>query len=111
MFLRIGPLQNRCFQFGHLRGGQGGWLARAMARSQARDPFRVVAVHPVAQRLMVHPGSVRRFGPGAAFQNERQGEKAADLRAVTAFRCERAKLVGRVFGACNGERLAHSILL
>jgi hypothetical protein len=110
VFLRIGPLQNQGFQFGQLRASQGGWLARAMARSQARNPCRIVAVHPVAQRLTIHPGSCRRFAPGATLQNERQGKQAANLRAITAFRCEHAKRVRRVLSAGKGERLAHAIL-
>ena len=110
VFLRIGPLQNQGFQFGQLRASQRGWLARAMARLQARNPCRIVAVHPVAQRLTIHPGSCRRFAPGATLQNERQGKQAANLRAITAFRCEHAKRVRRVLSAGKGERLAHAIL-
>ena len=78
-----------------------------MARFQSGDPFRVVATHPVAQRLTVHPGLIRRLGPGAAVQNECEGEQAAYLRTVTSFGCERAKVVRGVFGSCNGERFAH----
>ena len=110
VFLRIGPLQNQSFQFGHLRARQRGWLARTMARSQARNPRRIVAVHPVTQRLTIHPGPGRRFTPGAALQNECQGKQAADLCAITALRCELAKRVCRVLSAGNSERLAHAIL-
>src|ERR1019366_2885667 len=74
------------------------------------DPFRVVAMHPVAQRLTVHPGLIRRLGPGVAVKNERQGEQTAYLRTVTAFGCARAKVVRGVFGSCNGERFAHWML-
>jgi hypothetical protein len=111
MFLRIRPLQDRCLQFGHLGGRQQGGLAGTVARSQSRDPLRVVTMHPVAQRLTLHPGSFRSLGPGVPVQNERQGQKAADLRTVTAFRRKRAKIRRRVFGSCDRERLAHSILL
>jgi hypothetical protein len=111
MFLRIRPLQDRCLQFGHLSGRQQGGLAGTVARSQSRDPLCVVTMHPVAQRLTLHPGSFRSLGPGVPVQNERQGQKAADLRTVTAFRRKRAKIRRRVFGSCDRERLAHSILL
>src|ERR1022692_4121070 len=67
-------------------------------------------MHPVAQRLTVHPGLIRRLGPGVAVKNERQGEQTAYLRTVTAFGCDRAKVVRGVFGSCNGERFAHWML-
>src|ERR1019366_6787545 len=111
MFLRIRPLQDDSLQFGHLGGRQRGGHAVTVARSQPRDPLRIVTMHPVAQCLTLHPGSFRRLGPGVPVQNERQGQKAADLRTVTAFRRERAKILRRVVVSCDGNRLAHSILL
>src|SRR5262249_50692968 len=82
-----------------------------MARFEALDALRVIAMHPVAQRLALHAGPLRRFGPGVAIQNERQGQQAPNLSAIAAFRRERAQFVRGVVGSCDGERTAHSILL
>jgi hypothetical protein len=46
-----------------------------------------------------------------AIQHRREREQAADLGAITGFRCYRAKIFSRVVGPRDGERLAHSILL
>src|SRR5229473_3607480 len=81
-----------------------------MARWQALEPLRVIPVHPVAQRLAVHPGLIRRFGPGSAIKHQCEREKAPDLASITAFRCDSAKILRRVLSSGNGEWLAHSIL-
>src|SRR5208283_4718343 len=68
-------------------------------------------MHPVAQRLTLHPGSFRSLGPRVPVQNERQRQKPADLGTVSAFRRKPAKILRRVFASCDRKRLAHSILL
>jgi hypothetical protein len=111
MPLRIGAFQNCCLQLGHLFAAQRRRLARTMTRFQALDPLRVIPVHPVAQGLAIHPGLRRSLLPGLAIQHRREREQAADLGTIKGFRCYRAKIFSRVVDPCDGERLAHSILL
>ena len=82
---RVGPLDDEFIQFGHLRLGQDRRRGPGQAGFEAFDTLIVVAMHPIAQRLPVHPVGRSRDAAGMAVQHHRQREKAAHLCAVAAL--------------------------
>src|ERR1700693_644087 len=63
-----------------------------MTRLQAVDPSRIVAMHPVAQRLPVHAILLCRLGAGTPLQYQRDRQNAAHLRAITTLAGETPQL-------------------
>src|SRR5271166_5756073 len=68
-------------------------------------------MHPIAQRLAIHAGQLRRFNAGPALQDQRDGQQAPNLSAIAALCCELAQCLSRVLRPCDRECLAHLILL
>ena len=60
ILFHIGAFLDESGEFGFLLCRQPGWPARRLAVFKPRQAFRVVAMHPVAQRLAVHPASFSR---------------------------------------------------
>jgi hypothetical protein len=58
--LRVRAVVHDLFQLGQLLGREARPAPRPAPVVQAGEPFRVVTMHPVPQRLPVHPGHTRR---------------------------------------------------
>jgi hypothetical protein len=63
MACRIWPGKNDAPQFGHLLTRQGRRTPAAQRIGEACDPFGIVAMHPIPQRLTVHAAATRRIRP------------------------------------------------
>ncbi len=68
---------------------------------------RIVAMHPVAQRLPIHAILLRRFGARTALQYQRDRQNAAHLRAIATLAGETPKLRRRPVQASDWDRRAH----
>ncbi len=109
--LGIGAFDHQCRQFIHLRLVESRPSARATARRQAGDPGGIVAMHPIAQRLAIHPGQLRRFSARPTLQDQGDGQQAPNLSAIAALCCELAQCLSRMLRPCDRKCLAHLILL
>src|SRR4051812_22994203 len=76
---------------------QGAGPAGPRPVAQALDPFRIVAVHPVAQGLPVHAGGPRRLLPAHPVQRVGQRQQARAHPPVPLAARQRAQLRGRPF--------------
>src|SRR3954454_10498800 len=74
--------QDQALQGGLLPLVERAGPARPRPVAQALDPFRVVAVHPVAQGLPVHAGGPRRLIPAHPVQRVGQRKQARADPAV-----------------------------
>src|SRR5437660_1038959 len=54
----------------------------AMPVAQPGQTFAVVAMHPVAQRLSVHPTTSRRAGPILPLKNKRESQNPTSRRSI-----------------------------
>ena len=86
-------------------------VTRATARRQAGDPGGIVAMHPIAQRLAIHPGQFRRFSARPALQDQGDGQQAPNLSAIAALCCELTQCLSRMLRPCDRDCLAQLILL
>jgi peptidoglycan/LPS O-acetylase OafA/YrhL len=68
-------------------------------------------MHPIAQRLAIHPGQLRRFSATPALQDQGDGQQAPNLSAIAALCCELAQCLGRMLRPCDRDCLAQLILL
>ncbi len=105
----LGPIGARCdqrFQLRLLCRVQRRRSTRAAARLQAFDPCRVVVMYPVPQRLPIHPTLRRRLAATAAFQDQRQRQKTANLRSVMTLARMMPKLQRRVVRSRHLHSLA-----
>ena len=109
--LGIGAFDHQCLQIIHLRLVESRRSARATARRQARDPGGIVAMHPIAQRLAIHAGQLRRFNARPALQDQGDGQQAPNLSAIAALCCELAQCLSRMLRPCDRDCLAQLILL
>lgn len=72
VFFRIGAFFEEGGEFGFPRRARPGWPAWPLAVFEPRQAFRIIATHPVARRLAVHPAG---FGRGLpAFALKREGD-------------------------------------
>jgi hypothetical protein len=55
---------------------------RRFAVGQARQPFIVVSMHPIAERLPVHAATLRRLRAAVAFQNQRNSQHATGRTSI-----------------------------
>ena len=78
------PTLDNLRQFGFLRLGQLGWLARRRAIDQALGAAGIEAMNPIAQRLSVHPSEHARRRPRHAAIDPRYGLQTAILLGVLA---------------------------
>ncbi len=67
------------------------WAARIGLVRQTGEPGLVVAMHPVTQRLPVHPGGLGGLRPAPALQHQRQSQHAPRRRRILAPRSRSAK--------------------
>jgi hypothetical protein len=56
------------------------------------DRTRIVAMQPATQGLPVHAILFRNLGSHSAFRHQREGQKAADRRIISALACETPRL-------------------
>ena len=82
---------------------------RIFAALQAVDPGRIIAMHPVAQRLPVHAILLCRLGAGTPLHDQRDRQKAAHLRAIATLAGETPKLRRCPVQASDWDRRAHSM--
>lgn len=84
---RIRPSQHQSLQFRHLLTRQGGRTPAARCIGEPCDPFGIVAMHPVLQRLTVNAAEIRRIRPGHPVQHmgDRQNPTCNPL-VVTSLR-------------------------
>lgn len=83
----LGHVRSLAHQLGQplrLPGVQQRLATAAPAINQAVHATLVVAMHPVAQRLPVHAGRLRRSGPRLAVQDQGQRQHAARRCAILA---------------------------
>jgi len=113
MHLGVGALDHQLAQLGHLPRVQGRRPTGARAGLQALHPLGIVAMHPVAQGLPIHPVQHRRLGSRMPIENQRQGQQPANLRPVRAAAAQRAQLPARVVVSGDlqprHQRLRHAI--
>jgi hypothetical protein len=104
--LQVRAPEDQCLEGGLPAFVQGAGSAGTGPVPQALDPFRVVAVDPVAERLAGHPGEPRRFLAGNALQRvgERQ-EAGAD--APVALAAGEAAQLGRVAVGADRQGCGH----
>ena len=95
------PLGHPLFLLGRQLPGR---RARVGTVLQTGEAICIVAVHPIAQRLPVHPGAARRLGPALAFHHQSQRQCTPRLRAVTAARRRLAQVRRREIGPRNRNR-------
>jgi hypothetical protein len=105
------PLQVRATQDERLEGGLPALVERAGpagARpvAQAVEPFRVVAVDPVAERLAGHPGEPGRLLAGDALQRVGERQQAGADAPVALTAGELAQL-SRVAVGADRQRCGH----
>lgn len=77
--LRVRPVHHKRQQLRHLRFIQQWRRANTNPGDQPGQTLRVVAMHPVAQRLPVHTVHLRRLGPRMALQYHRKRQKPAHM--------------------------------
>ena len=73
---RVRSLLDDLFQFPHLLGREARLAPRPGPVVQAGESFRVVTVHPVPQRLSIHPGHPCRRLARAALEHQSQRQHA-----------------------------------
>ena len=105
--MRVGARDHQRLQFSFLDFRQQRRAARTAARSQARDPLVVVAMHPVPQGLPVHAAPLRRVPPGIAVQHEGNRQQPTNLRRVATLARRRPKRRCRVLRPGDRQRLRH----
>lgn len=110
MALRSGALNDQCFQFRLLCIRQKGLAAGATARLQSICPAVVIAMHPIAQRLSVHPRLLRRLGSRVPIQHKGDRQQAPNLRSVATLARDRPQLPRRVIHLLNRQSLSHPML-
>src|SRR4051812_20495298 len=93
--LQLGAPQDQALQGRLTALVERAGTARPRPVAQALDPFRVVAVHPVAQGLPVHAGRPRRLVPAHPVQGVGQRQQAATHPPVPLAARHRAQLRGR----------------
>src|SRR6201999_4573901 len=64
----------------------------------------IVTVHPVTQRLAVHPSTARRLRSVLALQHQSQGQRSPCLRTVGAARRRLAQVMSRKIGPRDRNR-------
>ena len=111
MHRRVRPVEDELAQLGHLLRRQTGRTARGHAGDQSVDAPLVVAMHPVAQRLPIHPSQARRLGPGASLQDRSERQQPSGLWRVTALPCNSTQLTRRMVRSGYSHRSAQSSLL
>ena len=80
--LEIGPFLDQLFDLGLLLGRQLGWPPRRGVVDQRIDATGIEGMHPVAQRLAIHPAEPRRRFPAGAVANSRQRQQPARLAGI-----------------------------
>ena len=103
MARRVGAGLDEARQLGHLGRRQARRPARAGTVAKTLDALRVVAVHPVAQRLAVHAGGPCRRRPRRPVEHQGQRQQAARLIAVLRPPRRPAQLLGRQVGSRNRQ--------
>ncbi len=93
--VQIGTRCNERGQFLFQFRRQEWWTAGMGAIPQPLGPFSVVADHPVAQRLPVHPPAPGRLSPAGPVQRHRFRQKPPDHAAIAFAPSLMAKLVRR----------------
>lgn len=78
VFFSIRAFLEESGEFGFLLRGQPARPARRLAVFKPRQAFRIIAMHPVAQRLAVHPAGFGRSP--AVFAIKHQGDRQPPLR-------------------------------
>ena len=63
---QVWPFDHKLTQLGFLRLIKAGRLARALAALEPFNPFRIVAMHPVAEGLSIHAIDRGSFAPAPA---------------------------------------------
>jgi hypothetical protein len=81
--LRTGPDPPRHHR--RLRRIEFGRRTRRPLVGQTDKPPRIVAMHPIAQALPVHPAALRRLLPRAPVKHQRQGQHPARRRGILAI--------------------------
>jgi hypothetical protein len=90
-----------------LRGAQLCPATAAMTVAQLGQTFPIVAMHPVAQRLAVHPAASRRACSILPFKNKRKRQNPPCRRSALLARCCSAKRRRRQILPLHDYRLAH----
>ena len=107
--LRIGTRDHQRPQLRHLPLAQDRRPTRAQARLQTLHALGVVAMHPVAQRLTIHPVQRRRLRPRMTLKHQRQRQQPPNLRPIRTPAAQRPQLHARVVPPRNPQRRAHPI--
>jgi hypothetical protein len=90
-----------------LRWGQLSPATAAMTVAQPRQTFSIVAMHPIAQCLTVHPAESRRARAIMPFKNERKRQDPPRRRPVLLARRCLTMTCRRQILSRNRYRLAH----
>jgi Ketopantoate reductase PanE/ApbA C terminal len=69
--------QHQSLQFGHLLARQHRRPPGSRRVGKARNPRSVIAMHPVTERLTIHPAGTRSIGPGETVQHMGDRQNAA----------------------------------
>ena len=72
------PKQRQAYRLAELAR----WRAQIGTVLQTVQAQRVIPVHPIAQRLPVHPRTARRLRPAPALQHQSQRQRAPSYRAA-----------------------------
>ena len=103
---RVGAGLQPGHEFGHLLGIEPPRPRRRPPVREPGEPLRVVAVHPVPQRLPVHPAGLRRGLPVDALQHQRQRQHPPRRLRIPAPRRRRPQLRRRQLRPRDRNRCA-----
>jgi len=104
---RIGAGLDQGLQRRGLFGRQFRLGTRRLEIVQTAEPFGVVAMHPVPQRLPIHPAGLGRRRAIRPVQHQRDRQHPTRRRTVLLPRRRRAKLQGRQISTPNPNRRTH----
>ena len=79
-----------------VRGIELGRNARRRNVDETVRSLIIEPVHPVPQRLPIHPADLCRIGPRGSFEHRRNRQQPSRLRDVLRLFCKPAHLAGRV---------------
>jgi hypothetical protein len=80
----VGAFGNQGIEFLKLRFAQLRWPSRPRLVAQAIEALRIIAMHPVAQGLTLHPAGARRLVPRSSVNHHRDRQQPARLPCVLA---------------------------
>ena len=108
---RVGAFLDPSHEPSLLLGRQAGSGPATSPVRKARDPLRVVAMHPVPERLPIHPAVLGRRLAGRVFKHERNGEQPPHNPAVPGTTRLMTQLLCRQIASRDFHSPSHSCLL